>query len=115
MDCDARLPAVTIDVRRASNRTRIEQPGIVTWHSFSSGPHYDPNNISFGALIAHDEHLLAAAAGFPKHAHRGVDIVTSEPATASNMSKRMTGLIVRSGSCRWRCCLRRRQRHRRNS
>ena len=76
MDCDARLPAVTIDVRRASNRTRIEQPGIVTWHSFSSGPHYDPNNISFGALIAHDEHLLAAAAGFPKHAHRGVDIVS---------------------------------------
>lgn len=76
MDRDARLPAVTIDVRRASNRTRIEQSGIVTWHSFSSGPHYDPNNISFGALIAHDEHLLAAAAGFPKHAHRGVDIVS---------------------------------------
>jgi quercetin 2,3-dioxygenase len=76
MDCDARLPAVTIDVRRAANRARIEQPGIVTWHSFSAGPHYDPNNISFGALIAHDEHLLAAAAGFPKHAHRGVDIVS---------------------------------------
>ena len=27
-------------------------------------------------MIAHDEHLLAAAAGFPKHAHRGVDIVS---------------------------------------
>jgi len=67
---------VTIDVRRATNRARIEQPGIVTWHSFSAGPHYDPNNISFGALIAHDEHLLAAAAGFPRHAHRGVDIVS---------------------------------------
>ena len=67
---------MTIDIRRASNRTRIEQPGIVTWHSFSAGPHYDPNNISFGALIAHDEHLLAAATGFPKHAHRGVDIVS---------------------------------------
>ena len=76
MDCDARLPTVTIDVRRASNRTRIEQPGVVTWHSFSAGPHYDPNNISFAALIAHDEHLLAAGAGFPKHAHRGVDIVS---------------------------------------
>ena len=76
MDCDARLPAMTVDVRRATNRARIEQPGIVTWHSFSAGPHYDPNNISFGALIAHDEHLLAAAAGFPKHAHRGVDIVS---------------------------------------
>ena len=67
---------MTIDVRRATNRARIEQPGIVTWHSFSAGPHYDPNNISFGALIGHDEHLLAAAAGFPPHAHRGVDIVS---------------------------------------
>jgi redox-sensitive bicupin YhaK (pirin superfamily) len=67
---------VTIDIRRAVDRTRIEQPGIVTWHCFSAGAHYDPNNLSFGALIAHDEHLLARAAGFPQHAHRGVDIVS---------------------------------------
>jgi quercetin 2,3-dioxygenase len=67
---------VTIDIRRAASRTRIEQPGIVTWHSFSAGPHYDASNISFGSLIAHDEHVLAPAAGFGKHAHRGVDIVS---------------------------------------
>jgi redox-sensitive bicupin YhaK (pirin superfamily) len=101
---------VTIDVRRANNRARIEQPGIVTWHSFSAGPHYDPNNISFGALIAHDEHLLAAAAGFPKHAHRGVDIVSwvldGELRHDGQTLKRMPGLIVHSGSCRSRCCRR---------
>ncbi len=67
---------MTIDIRRAASRTRIEQPGIVTWHSFSAGPHYDASNISFGSLIAHDEHVLAPAAGFPKHAHRGVDVVS---------------------------------------
>jgi quercetin 2,3-dioxygenase len=67
---------MTVDIRRAADRTRIEQPGIVTWHSFSAGGHYDARNIAFGALIAHDEHLLAGAAGFPGHAHRGVDIVS---------------------------------------
>lgn len=67
---------MSVDIRPAGSRARSEQPGIVTWHSFSSGPYYDPENVSFGPLVAHDEHLLAGAAGFPRHAHRGVDIIS---------------------------------------
>jgi quercetin 2,3-dioxygenase len=67
---------VTVETRPAGSRARTEQPGIVTWHSFSSGPYYDAQNVSFGPLVAHDEHVLAGSAGFPRHAHRGVDIVS---------------------------------------
>jgi redox-sensitive bicupin YhaK (pirin superfamily) len=52
------------------------QPGIVTFSCFASGAHYDPGNLSFGALLAVDEHLLEPGAGFADHRHRGVDLVT---------------------------------------
>jgi redox-sensitive bicupin YhaK (pirin superfamily) len=65
-----------IKVLPAEQRYVTRQPGIVTWSCFASGSHYDPENVSFGALVAVDEHLLEPGAGFPLHAHRGVDLVT---------------------------------------
>jgi redox-sensitive bicupin YhaK (pirin superfamily) len=52
------------------------QPGITTRHCFSAGAHYDPANTAFGSLLALDEHVVAPGAGFAKHAHRGVDVVS---------------------------------------
>jgi hypothetical protein len=43
-----------ITVHRAGDRYRTVQPGIVSRHCFSSGAHYDPANLRFGALIALD-------------------------------------------------------------
>jgi hypothetical protein len=65
-----------ISVRRAAERFRTEQPGITTWHSFSSGPHYDPANLSFGPVVACDEHLVDPGAGFPSHPHARVELVS---------------------------------------
>jgi mannose-6-phosphate isomerase-like protein (cupin superfamily) len=65
-----------IEVRRAAGRFRTDQPGISTWHCFSAGAHYDPGNLSFGALVGVDEHLVQPGAGFDWHAHRGVRIVS---------------------------------------
>ena len=65
-----------IELHRAADRFETVQPGITTRHCFSSGAHYDPANTHFGALIAVDEHLLAPGAGFTRHAHRGVEIVS---------------------------------------
>jgi quercetin 2,3-dioxygenase len=48
----------------------------VSRHSFSFGPHYDPTNTAFGCLIAHNDDVLAAGAGFPEHPHRDLEIVT---------------------------------------
>jgi quercetin 2,3-dioxygenase len=63
-------------LRPASARYRTEQPGITSWHSFSAGGHYDPDNVAFGPLVGVDEHVLAPGAGFDWHGHRGVHIVS---------------------------------------
>jgi len=65
-----------IEVRRAADRTVTYGDGITTRHGFSSGAHYDPENVSFGRLITHDLHVLAPGAGFDAHRHRGVEIVS---------------------------------------
>jgi quercetin 2,3-dioxygenase len=65
-----------IEVRRAADRFVTVQPGITTWHCFSAGAHYDPANLAFGALLAVDEHAVAPGAGFSRHAHRAIEIVS---------------------------------------
>jgi hypothetical protein len=60
----------------AAARYRSEQDGIMSWHCFSAGAHYDPGNMSFGPIVGVDEHLVAPQAGFDWHAHRGVHIVS---------------------------------------
>jgi len=75
VDGRPRSPAV-IDVRRAADRYRVEQPGITTWHCFSAGAYYDPDNVAFGRLIACDEHLVSPGAGFDEHAHAGTELVS---------------------------------------
>ncbi|WP_431999370.1 pirin family protein [Streptomyces sioyaensis] len=67
-----------IQVRRAEERYRGGEPeaGIESRHAFSFGPHFDPDNLRFGALIACNEERLAAGAGFDEHPHRDTEIVT---------------------------------------
>ncbi|WP_256104321.1 pirin family protein [Streptomyces sp. ODS05-4] len=50
--------------------------GVTTRHSFSFGPHYDPDNLRFGALLAVNEERLAPGAGFAEHPHSHTEIVT---------------------------------------
>jgi quercetin 2,3-dioxygenase len=68
--------ARVIEPRRAGQRFRTSQPGVETWHSFSAGSHYDPDNVAFGPLVGVDEHHLTGGAGFDWHDHRGVVIVS---------------------------------------
>lgn len=67
-----------IDVRRAAERYRGGDPeaGIDSLHAFSFGPHYDPDNLRFGALLACNEERLAPGAGFDEHPHSHTEIVT---------------------------------------
>ncbi|MBQ0830180.1 pirin family protein [Streptomyces tagetis] len=66
------------DIRRADERYPGGEPaaGIETRHAFSFGPHYDPDNLRFGALIACNEERLAPGAGFDEHPHSHTEIVT---------------------------------------
>lgn len=65
-----------IDVRRATKRFRSQQPGITTWHAFSAGAYYDATNLSFGPVVACDEHLLDPGAGFERHPHARVELIS---------------------------------------
>ncbi|WP_042386805.1 pirin family protein [Streptacidiphilus melanogenes] len=66
-----------LSIRRAGHRYRSEpEPGVRTAHAFSFSAHYDPANVSFGALLACNEELLAAGAGFAAHRHRDTEILT---------------------------------------
>lgn len=67
-----------IDVRRSGDRYRGGEPGagIETFHAFSFGPHYDPDNLRFGAILACNEERLAPGAGFDEHPHSHTEIVT---------------------------------------
>ncbi|MDT0393910.1 MULTISPECIES: pirin family protein [Streptomyces] len=67
-----------MDVRRAHERYQGGDPaaGIETRHAFSFGPHYDPDNLRFGAVIACNEEHLAPGAGFDEHPHSHTEIVT---------------------------------------
>lgn len=68
------VPALV--VRRAADRFVTRTAGVETRHCFSFGRHYDPAHVGHGRLVLHDEHLLAAGAGFAPHPHRDIDVVS---------------------------------------
>ena len=44
--------------------------------AFSFGQWYDPEHVSFGPMVCHDDHLLGNGQGFAPHEHAGLVIVT---------------------------------------
>jgi redox-sensitive bicupin YhaK (pirin superfamily) len=65
-----------IEVRRATDRFRTDHDGITTFHSFSYGRHYDPENVGFGPVIAINEECVPPGGGYEMHFHSDVEIVT---------------------------------------
>ncbi|WP_330176019.1 pirin family protein [Streptomyces sp. NBC_01498] len=50
--------------------------GIESFHAFSFGQFYAPDNLRFGAVIACNEERLRPGAGFDEHPHSHTEIVT---------------------------------------
>jgi len=67
---------VVIEYRVGRDRFRTEGGGRTTWHSFSFGAHYDPGNVGFGSLVAHNDELLPPGTGYADHPHSDLEIVT---------------------------------------
>jgi quercetin 2,3-dioxygenase len=65
-----------VDVRRAHERFHTELGWLDSWHCFSFGGHYDPDNTHHGLLLVSNDDIVAPGAGFPTHAHRDMEIVT---------------------------------------
>ena len=67
---------MTVHIRRSSARFVEREPGRRTQHAFSFGAHYDPEWLSFGPMVCHDDHLLGSGRGFDDHPHSDLEIVT---------------------------------------
>lgn len=67
---------MTVQIRRSSDRFVDREPGRRTHHAFSFGAHYDPEWLSFGPMVCHDDHLLGSGRGFEDHPHSDLEIVT---------------------------------------
>ncbi len=67
---------VNVEIRRGTDRFVERAPGRLTRHAFSFGPHLDPDRLSFGPMVCHDDHVLGRGAGFEEHPHAALEIVT---------------------------------------
>jgi hypothetical protein len=65
-----------IEVRRAGQRFQTRTDWLNSFHSFSFGPHFDPNNVGFGTLRVLNDDVIAPGRGFGSHPHRDMEIVT---------------------------------------
>ncbi len=65
-----------IEYRSAEDRFRTRAERRTTWHSFSFGAHYDPDNLGFGSLVAHNEEHLPPGTGYAEHPHADLEILT---------------------------------------
>ena len=65
-----------VDVRRAEDRFRTDRDGITTFHSFSYGVHYDPDNVGFGPIIALNDENVPPGGGYDAHRHSDITIFT---------------------------------------
>lgn len=64
------------EIRRAAQRFHTLGDGVQTWHSFSYGQHYDPEQIRFGPLMAINVEHVEPGRGYDAHGHADVEIVT---------------------------------------
>lgn len=65
-----------IEVRTAGGRSETLAEGRTTRHSFSFGAHYDPRNVGFASLVAHNDELLPPGTGYADHPHADTEIVS---------------------------------------
>ena len=67
---------LTLDVRRADQRSSTQLGWLDSKHSFSFGHHRDPRNTHFGLLLVSNDDRVRADTGFDTHPHRDMEIVT---------------------------------------
>jgi redox-sensitive bicupin YhaK (pirin superfamily) len=65
-----------IEYRPGEDRFVTRAEGRTTWHSFSFGTHYDPANVGFASLVAHNDEVLPPGTGYADHPHADLEIVT---------------------------------------
>ena len=65
-----------IELRRAGDRFTTSTDWLTSRHSFSFGPHYDPADVGFAELVAHNDDVVAPGTGYDTHPHADTEVVT---------------------------------------
>ena len=65
-----------IRIRRAHERGHTQIGWLDSWHSFSFGDYFDPQNVGFRSLRVLNDDRVIAGAGFGTHGHRDMEILS---------------------------------------
>jgi redox-sensitive bicupin YhaK (pirin superfamily) len=65
-----------IDIRCKDKQFRTKTSWLDSYHSFSFGPHYDPENTHHGLLLVSNDDIIRPGTGFQTHPHQDMEIVT---------------------------------------
>jgi len=65
-----------LELVKSETRGKTHIDWLKSYHSFSFGQYYDPENIQFGPIRVLNDDVIAPGAGFPTHPHNNMEIVT---------------------------------------